>query len=80
VKTPLHIPFVALPNILVIRRLVSELLQHAAKPQRLAAALIVELERGRAGVRWAHFRTLHFSLRRGAHKCAAAAALVLRDR
>jgi len=80
VKTLLRTPFVALPNILAGRCLVPELLQEAAEPQRLAAALIAELERGRAGGHLNDFRTLHLSLRRGANRRAAAAVLSLLDR
>jgi lipid-A-disaccharide synthase len=80
VKALLRTPFVALPNILAGRRLVPELLQHAAQPQRLADALITELERGRAGNHLTDFRMLHGSLRRGANQRAAEAVLTLIDR
>ncbi len=80
VKALLRTPFVALPNILAGRRLVPELLQHAAQPQRLADALITELERGRAGKHLTDFRMLHGSLRRGANQRAAEAVLKLIDR
>ena len=80
VKALLRTPFVALPNILAGRRLVPELLQHDAQPQRLADALITELERGRAGNHLTEFRMLHGSLRCGANQRAAAAVLSLIDR
>jgi lipid-A-disaccharide synthase len=80
VKALLRTPFVALPNILAGRRLVPELLQHDAQPQRLADALLAELERGRAGNHLTDFRMLHGSLRRGANQRAAAAVLSLIDR
>lgn len=80
VKALLRTPFVALPNILAGRRLVPELLQHAAQPQRLAEALITELERGRTGNHLTDFRMLHGSLRRGANQRAAEAVLTLIDR
>jgi lipid-A-disaccharide synthase len=75
VKALLRTPYVALPNILAGRRLVPELLQEDAQPERLAVALIAELERGRAGTQLTDFRTLHASLRRGANQRAAAAVL-----
>ena len=79
VKALLRTPYVALPNILAGRRLVPELLQHDADPERLARALIAELERGRAGAHLTEFRSLHASLRRGANQRAAAAVLALID-
>jgi lipid-A-disaccharide synthase len=80
VKALLRTPFVALPNILAGRRLVPELLQHDARPERLADALIAELERSRDGNYLTDFRMLHGSLRRGANQRAAAAVLELIDR
>jgi lipid-A-disaccharide synthase len=79
VKALLRTPYVALPNILAGRRLVPELLQDDAQPERLARALIEELERGRAGSHLTEFRSLHMSLRRGANQRAAAAVLALID-
>lgn len=79
VKALLRTPYVALPNILAGRRLVPELLQHDARPERLAPALIAELERARAGSHLTEFRTLHATLRRGANQRAAAAVLALID-
>ncbi len=80
VKALLRTPFVALPNILAGRRLVPELLQYDAQPERLARALIAELERGRNGAHLTDFRALHASLRRGANQRAAAAVLSMADR
>ena len=80
VKALLRTPFVALPNILAGRRLVPELLQNDAQPERLARALVTELERGRTGEQLSDFRTLHMSLRRGANQRAAAAVLSMIDR
>ena len=80
VKALLRTPFVALPNILAGRRLVPELLQHDAQPERLARALIAELERGRSGAHLTDFRALHSTLRRGANQRAAAAVLSMIDR
>jgi len=79
VKALLRTPYVALPNILAGRRLVPELLQHDAEPERLARALLAELERGRAGAHVTEFRSLHASLRRGANQRAARAVLALID-
>jgi len=79
VKALLRTPYVALPNILAGRRLVPELLQHDADPERLARALLAELERGREGSHLTEFRSLHASLRRGANQRAAAAVLALID-
>lgn len=80
VKALLRTPYVALPNILAGRRLVPELLQHDAQPERLAEALITELDRGRVGSHLTDFRMLHASLRRGANQRAAASVLSLIDR
>ncbi len=80
VKAMLRTPFVALPNILAGRRLVPELLQHDAQPERLARAVIAELERGRAGAHLTDFRALHASLRRGANQRAADAVLSMINR
>jgi lipid-A-disaccharide synthase len=80
VKALLRTPFVALPNILAGRRLVPELLQHDAQPERLARAVIAELERGRSGAHLTDFRALHWALRRGANQRAAAAVLSMIDR
>ena len=80
VKALLRTPYVALPNILAGKRLVPELLQHDAQPERLARALITELERGRSGIQLADFRALHASLRRGANERAAAAVLSMINR
>ena len=79
VKALLRTPYVALPNILAGRRLVPELLQDDAQPERLARALLAELERARAGTHVTEFKALHASLRRGANQRAAAAVLALID-
>ncbi len=79
VKALLRTPYVALPNILAGQRIVPELLQDDAQPERLARALLAELERGRARTHLTQFRTLHASLRRGASARAAVAVLALID-
>jgi len=71
-------PFVALPNILAGRELVPELLQDAATPAALAAALTAELHKSRSDAdAEAPFVALHEQLRQGADANAAAAVLRL---
>jgi lipid-A-disaccharide synthase len=71
-------PFVALPNILAGRELVPELLQDAATPAALAAALTAELHKSRSDAdAAAPFVALHEQLRQGADANAAAAVLRL---
>ena len=71
-------PYVALPNILAGRELVPELLQEQAQPTRLAAALVEQYERSRAGGDYlracAHW---HDELRRGGAGKAAETVLAL---
>ena len=70
--------FVALPNILSGRRLVPELLQDAAEPQRLATALLGEMRRAREEPAYFdEFDRQHAILRRGASDRAAEAVLSL---
>ncbi|MEQ9003323.1 MAG: lipid-A-disaccharide synthase, partial [Pseudomonadales bacterium] len=74
VRRMLRTPFVALPNILAGRRLVPELLQDAATPAALAAALVAELDKARAEPEYlAEFERLHLLLRRHADARAAEA-------
>jgi lipid-A-disaccharide synthase len=78
VKMLLRTPYVALPNILAGRALVPELLQDAATPVALAAALCGELESVRNGTSPREsFRQIHLDLRRGASDRAARAVLGL---
>ena len=70
--------FVALPNILSGRRLVPELLQDAAEPERLARALLAEMRRAREEPDYFdEFDRQHAILRRGASERAAEAVLSL---
>jgi lipid-A-disaccharide synthase len=73
VKMLFRSPFVALPNILAGRALVPELIQDAAQPEALAAAVLDALEHG--GDALPAFRALHASLRRNASARAADAVL-----
>jgi lipid-A-disaccharide synthase len=74
VRRLLRTPFVALPNILAGRALVPELLQDAATPEALAAALVLELDKARAEPEYlAEFERLHQQLRRHADARAAEA-------
>ncbi len=76
VKALLRTPYVALPNILAGRELVPELLQDAATPPRLAAALDTQLTVARSdGLLRAEFRAIHSTLRRGASERAARVVL-----
>ena len=67
--------FVALPNILAGRALVPELLQDAATPEAMAAALLAELSRTGSSAVLDEFARLHAVLRRGANERAAEAVL-----
>ena len=70
--------FVALPNILSGRRLVPELLQDAAEPERLARALLAEMRRAREEPDYFdEFERQHALLRRGASERAAETVLSL---
>jgi lipid-A-disaccharide synthase len=69
---------VALPNILAGRTLVPELLQDAATPDALAAALLGELDKAARDPEYlAAFRQLHQTLRRDADARAAEAVATL---
>jgi lipid-A-disaccharide synthase len=69
---------VALPNILVGRALVPELLQDAATPDALAVALLGELDKAARDPEYlAAFRQLHHTLRRDADARAADAVAAL---
>lgn len=71
-------PYVALPNILAQRELVPELLQDAATPEALAAALTRTWHEARAsGANVSAFEALHDTLRQGADENAARAVLGL---
>lgn len=70
--------FVALPNILSGRAVVPELLQDDAQPERLAHALVAEMNRaGRDADYFAEFERQHANLRRGASENAARTVLSL---
>jgi lipid-A-disaccharide synthase len=74
VRLLLRTPFVALPNILAGRQLVPELLQEAATPERLAIALLGELDKAGADPEYlSEFRRLREVLRRDANSRAAEA-------
>ncbi len=71
-------PYVALPNILAQRELVPELLQDAATPEALAAALTSTWREARdSGANLSAFAALHDTLRQGADENAARAVLGL---
>ncbi len=73
-----HSEFVALPNILSGRRLVPELLQDEAEPERLARALLAEMRRAREEPDYFdEFDRQHAILRRGASERAAETVLAL---
>ncbi len=70
--------FVALPNILSGRALVPELLQDEARPERLAEALVDEMQRAESEADYfAEFDRQHADLRRGASENAARTVLSL---
>lgn len=74
VKRLVHARYFALPNILAGRELVPELIQDAATPESLAAALLQELARATADPNYfATFDELHTLLRRDANEQAARA-------
>ncbi|MCF7202671.1 lipid-A-disaccharide synthase [Pseudomonas oligotrophica] len=68
-------PYVALPNLLAQRLLVPELLQDAATPEALVAALLPLLDDGQAQVEG--FDAIHRALRQDASVQAAEAVLAL---
>ncbi|MCQ4348481.1 lipid-A-disaccharide synthase [Pseudomonas stutzeri] len=71
-------PYVSLPNLLAGRLLVPELIQDAATPDALAAALAPLLDDG--AVQTEGFDAIHRALRRGASERAAEAVLQLLGR
>ncbi|MDR2636877.1 MAG: lipid-A-disaccharide synthase [Zoogloeaceae bacterium] len=74
-----YLPYVGLPNILAGRLLVPEILQDAATPEALAAALIAENTATRAAELEAAFTRIHLTLRQGmAERAARAVMEVLR--
>ena len=68
-------PYISLPNLLAGRKLVPELIQHGATPERLVAELLPLLERPQQQTD--SFETIHHSLRRDASVQAAGAVLDL---
>ncbi len=68
-------PYISLPNLLAGRKLVPELIQHEATPERLVAELLPLLERPQQQTD--SFETIHYSLRRDASVQAAGAVLDL---
>ncbi|WP_288435757.1 lipid-A-disaccharide synthase [uncultured Pseudomonas sp.] len=72
-------PYISLPNLLAGRKLVPELIQHEATPERLVAELLPLLEQPQQQTD--SFAAIHHSLRRDASVQAAAAVLdLLRQR
>lgn len=69
-----NIRFIALPNLLAGRRIVPELLQDEARPERLGPAVLRLLERGLPVETGWEFDRIHRELRSG---CESAAAAVL---
>ncbi|MDR6235784.1 lipid-A-disaccharide synthase [Pseudomonas oryzihabitans] len=68
-------PYISLPNLLAGRKLVPELIQHEATPERLVAELLPLLERPEQQTD--SFESIHHSLRRDASVQAARAVLAL---
>jgi len=68
-------PYISLPNLLAGRKLVPELIQHAATPERLLAELLPLLEDPQRQTD--SFAAIHHSLRRDASVQAASAVLAL---
>jgi len=68
-------PYISLPNLLAGRKLVPELIQHEATPERLVAELLPLLERPEQQTD--SFAAIHHSLRRDASVQAASAVLAL---
>ena len=83
-KLLVRTPYVALPNILLGRARVPELLQEEGTPEALASALVAELEAAKTQDNYfSDFDALHDELRRDANATAARAVLRLagiRDR
>ena len=78
VRSLLHTPRVALPNILANRRLVPEFIQHRATAEMLASQLTSELQRARTeGDFFAEFDHMHQTLRQNNAETAAIAVLEL---
>ena len=79
-RAMLYLPYVGMPNILAGERLVPELLQDAATPASLAAALLALLRDTEAQKRQiARFHDFHHLLRRNAAQRAAEAVLEVLD-
>jgi len=79
-RAMLYLPYVGMPNILAGERLVPELLQDAATPASLAAALLALLRDTEAQKRQiARFHDFHHLLRRNAAERAADAVLKVLD-
>ena len=74
-----NVRFVALPNLLAGRRIVPELLQDEARPERLGPAVLRLLERGLPVETGWEFDRIHRELRSG-RESAAAAVLALAGR
>ena len=68
-------PYISLPNLLAGRKLVPELIQHEATPERLVAELLPLLERPQQQTD--SFETIHHNLQRDASIQAAGAVLDL---
>jgi lipid-A-disaccharide synthase len=76
----MHLPYVGMPNILAGEKLVPELLQDAASPQALAAALLALLRDAPARKRQIErFREFHVLLRQNTAEKAADAVLGVLD-
>jgi lipid-A-disaccharide synthase len=72
VRRLLKTPYIAMPNILAGRQLVPELIQDAATPDRLANALLAELDKAQGNAEYLReFARLHRILRRHADARAA---------
>ena len=81
VRSLLHSPRVALPNILANRKLVPEFIQHRATAEMLAAQLVSELRRARTDSDFfAEYDHIHQTLRQNNAEKAATAVLELVDK
>jgi len=77
-KRLVKLTYYSLPNLLAQRALVPELIQEAASPERLAAAVQVFLDDKQAAAQIiAQFREIHLRLRRDAARQAAEALLAM---
>ena len=78
VRSLLHTPRVALPNILANRELVPEFIQHRATAEILASQLVLELQRSRTeNDFFAEYDRIHRTLRQNNAEKAASAVLEL---